>query len=1110
MPIRVSFSNRFEVLEQILLGRLQAESPGPFERQTVIVPNTAVRRRVELDIAERLGICAQVDFPFLGQWLWQEVGQWMPAPERSPLDTGRLAWAILVQLGDGEFASRHPLLAGYLGGADAVMRFELAEQIARVFTDAVTYRPDWVELWRQQRPTPLPDGRDHDTAAWLADLWRRVTRALGVAGRHPFIRLLQDHPECDQAPRHAGPVHVFALPALPPLHLDLLRAFAAYREVQLYVLNPCREHWFEIVPARRLSFLAARGRNDYHETGNRLLAAWGRQTQAHIDLLFENDDTMEEADSAFDAPSETSLLGHVQRAMLDLRELEPASHTPAEDDRSIEVHVCHSLTRQLEALQDRLLTLLGGDDPLLPHQVLVVVPDLATSAPLIDAVFGTAPPARRIPYTITGRGQTRENPVAATLAALLDLIPGRFPASAVFDLLQQAPIAARYQFDDAALETVRDWIATAGIRWGLDARQRAELGLPEHDVHSFADGLERLFLAYAMGDDAVFAERTGAGNPEGLAADALGQLWRFTQDLANTRQRWRAPRTAEGWRSELDTLLERYIPAAFEWAEDLRTLRATVAELHRQMSAAGDTPLAPEVVIRTLADLLEQPARGGVPTGGLSFAAMPSLRPLPYRMVCVLGLDDGAFPGADKPAEFDLLARHPRRGDRQRRMDDRNLFLDLLLGARDYLFLAYTGRSVRDNSALPPSVLVSELLDTITLATARDANSPEAIAAARARLVVEHPLQPFALDLFLPDTDPRLRSHNSELCEALRAGFAHPSRPGITAGQAADEAGDRIDDIPDDTADDTPGDPREAPPFFTAPLAVDDATRSVPLDRFLRFFRNPSRALLRERLGIQLAKGEDALVDEEPFLADYEGHRSLFRRLEAEVLSGSAPERMKALVAAGNEYPHGALGDIQRAAVVASLADFSGRLRVLRDEAALAPLAVSLAFDVDGEAWLLHGNLTNLRSGGQCRYRIDELRAADRVDAVLHHLVLCAVAPAGVALRTWHIASDQDLALDALDRATALAHLTRLLRWYRIGQTRPLHFYPKSGWAYVEGGGNLSAATKKWESAKFPGECEDPHYQLALRGVPQALDDEFQQCAGDVFALLVAAPETTP
>jgi exodeoxyribonuclease V gamma subunit len=1093
MPMKITFSNRFEYLLEALLLRLANETPGPFDAQTVIVPSIAVRRRIELTAADRFGVCARIDFPFLGQWLWQETSRWMETPERSPLDRGRLTWGLYASLGDGTFVDRFPQLRSYLASADAGMRLELAERIASVFDDVLTYRETWVEAWRAHAPLPnvkLDSPAEAETANWLGELWRRVTSAFGLSQQHPFLRLLSQDTPPAVAKRPSLPVHVFALPALPPLNLKLLRKFAGYRELHIHTLNPCREYWFDIVPQRRLSFLAAKGRTDYHEVGNRLLASWGRQTKDHIDLLFENDEGLVEDGSAFFESGSTSLLGQLQDAILDLQELAPGSVETEDGDRSIELHVSHSMTRQLEALQDRLLGLMSGADPIRPEDVLVVLPDLKAAAPMIDAVFGTAPPERRIPYTITGRGQTRENPVARTLAALLALLPGRFPASMVFDLLQQRPIAMRYGLDDAGLETLRDWIAEAGIRWGLDADQRAELALPELDFHSFADGIERLFLAYAIGDDAQFLERSGAGNPEGQGAQALGSLWRFVQDLADTRRRWRTPRLAEAWRTEIEALLERFIPPAFEWAEDLRSLRATVAELERQMSAAGDTALAPEVVIRALAESLEQPARGGVPTGGLSFAAMASLRPLPYRMICVLGLDDGVFPGVDRPAEFDLLAKHYQRGDRQRRDDERNLFLDLLLGARDHFYMSHTGRSLRDNAPLPASILATELIDLLADATASDPDDPAAVAEARARLVVEHPLQPFSAELFRADGDLRIRSHNAELCGALREGLS--ATHAATALPRREESFDEEDEGPD---------LREAPPFFALPLPLPADAREVPLDAFLRFFRNPSRALLRERLGIQIVTSDDALADEEPFVAGYAERQALTQRLEAAVLAGEAFEALAARSRTGNEYPAGAIGTQQREQHVAELAAVSAALAPLREEAALPPVPVSLSFELDDGDWRLVGNLAQLRASGQTVWRLDDLRASDRIDAVLRHLVLCAVRPAGVETTTTHIACDQPLTLPTIPQNEARSRLATLLAHYRTGLTRPLRFFPRSAWAYVENDLSSGDARRKWDGGQYAGESADPYYELAMRGVIDPLDEEFEQIAVDVFEL---------
>lgn len=1094
MPMKITFSNHFEYLLEALLVRLEIEAPGPFDIQTVIVPSIAVRRRLELAMADRFGVCARVEFPFLGKWLWDETSRWMQTPERSPLDRGRLAWGVYTELGDPILAQAHPQLGNYLAAADAGMRLELAERIARVFDDVLTYRTSWAEAWRQK--TPLPDVKldsqaEQEISAWLGELWRRVTASFGVVHQHPFLRLLAQDTPHEAAPDTNLPVHVFALPALPPLNLRLLRKFATYRDLHIHTLNPCREHWFDIVPARRLSFLAAQGRLDFQETGNRLLAEWGHQTRDHIDLLFEDDEGLVEEGSIFSENRGSGLLARLQNAILDLRELEPGSIETTENDRSIELHVCHSMTRQLEALQDRLLSLFAQATPMRPDDVLVVLPDLKVAAPLIDAVFGTAPLARRIPYTITGRGQTRENPVARALAALLALLPGRFPASAVFDLLQQRPIAMRYELDDGALETLRDWISKSGIRWGLDGEQRSDLGLPETDFHSFADGIERLYLAYAIGDDAQFNERCGAGNPEGHAALALGALWRFVQDLNDTRSRWQRARNAEAWRAEIEALLERFIPPLYEWAEDLRSLRTTASELARQMAGAGDTPLPPVIVLRALAESLEQPARGGVPTGGLTFAAMASLRPLPYRMICVLGLDDGVFPSSDRPAEFDLLARHYRRGDRQRRDDERNLFLDLLLAARDLFYLSHTGRSLRDNTPLPASILATELIEILSEATAVHPDDTNSVRVARERLVIEHPLQPFSVDLFRTDSDFRLRSHNTELCEALRCGLANP----------ATTPHHKI--APDnDDSDDDDASMHEAPPFFATVLPLPDDQNEVTLEALIGFFRNPSRALLRDRLGIQIIETGDSLADNEPFIAGHEERQALTHRLEAAVFSGAPLEVLEALSRMGNEYPQGAIGDRQREQHVAELASVAATLARLHDTPPLAPVPVSLAFAFNNGTWRLIGNLVQLRPSGQTLWRLDDLRASDRLQAVIRHLVLCAACPDGIEPTTFHVASNQTLRIPAVPQPEAHERLGRLLNHYRTGLTRPLHFFPRSAWAYIEGRSSLTAARQKWDNGSFPGECANPWHELALRGCGDPLDDEFERIASDVFDLL--------
>lgn len=520
----LSFSNRFEILLDALLERLAVEQPGPFGQRQVVIPSSALRRKVELAVADREGVCANLRFDYLAQWLWQQIGRVVPVPERSPFSPALLAWRVYALLdpadAHGAWVAAHPRLARYLEGADARMRYELAGRIARVFDHYLTYRPRWLEQWAGGQGTVLEvaaGALEREDEAWQAELWRRIRDGLALRQEHPaqvFLRrvtaMSRDELAAVGLP---ASVHVFGLPALPPLYLDMLRELSRVVEVRLYVLNPCREFWFDIVDARRLSWLAVQQKDMFFETGNSLLATWGKQTRAHIGLLFEGEHAVEE-DAAFAPHPARHLLAQLQNAILDLQELEPASVQLAAADRSVEVHVCHSRTRELEVLHDRLLGLFKAhantSEALRPSDVVVLMPDLEGSAPLIEAVFGTAAPARRIPWRITGLGGTRENPVAKVLDQALQLAAGRFPASRVFDLLQQSPVAARFGLDESGLETIHDWMQAAGVRWGLDGQEGEGLASAQH---SLDEGLHRLFLAWAAGgaaQQASFAGRIGA------------------------------------------------------------------------------------------------------------------------------------------------------------------------------------------------------------------------------------------------------------------------------------------------------------------------------------------------------------------------------------------------------------------------------------------------------------------------------------------------------------------------------------------------------------------------------------------------------------------------
>jgi exodeoxyribonuclease V gamma subunit len=359
--VRIDFSNRLESLRDSLVTALRAMPASSFAAQQVVVPSSAMRRDLNLAIAKRHGICANVDFAYLAQWLWKQIAKVVPTvATESPFAAGALTWRIYQVLEDSDWGA-FPRLEHYLKDPNAVLRYELAAEIADLFEQYITYRQDWMNAWVAGGVIAMPNASPAqvDDQAWEAELWRRISTDMGAAREHPahaFFRLLKTADAKDLntfgLPQE---VHVFCLPDMPPLYLDVLNGLGRWVDVTLYVLNPCREYWFEIVDPKRLRTLALRGAATHHETGNRLLASWGRQTQAHIELLIERADDAPLDDDGFDDTFPATTLGRLQHAIFTLTELAPGSLARDPTDRSIEIHVCHSLTRQLEVLHDTLL-----------------------------------------------------------------------------------------------------------------------------------------------------------------------------------------------------------------------------------------------------------------------------------------------------------------------------------------------------------------------------------------------------------------------------------------------------------------------------------------------------------------------------------------------------------------------------------------------------------------------------------------------------------------------------------------------------------------------------------------------------------------------------------
>ena len=1105
-------SERADALVDALGDVLSDGLPDALQSEVVSVPTRGVERWLTQRLSGRLGtspgradgVCANVDFPFPGRLIGgavaaasgvgRDADPWLPE---------RAVWPLLDLLDQCLNEPWLATVAGHLGASTdngqghephRSRRFSTARHITDLYDRYAVHRPRMLRSWAagadvDDGGTPLPAD-----SVWQPELWRRLGDRIQTPG--PAERLeaacagLVADPSLAELPDRFS---LFGLTRLPASYLQVLRSLAVHRDVHLFLLHPSPALWDRAVE-RMGDATGSIPRGDDPTAGlprHPLLASWGRDAREMQLVLAGGDGTGEAPTTDRHRPVVTgppdNLLHRIQHAVR-ADETPPGEPLPgqadqrpvlAPSDRTIQVHACHGRARQVEVLRDAILHLLAGDPTLEARDVIVMCPDIEAFAPLIHATFGagagdvadngdeipTADGARPVDLRVrlADRSIRQTNPVLGAVWNLLALADSRVTAPQVLDLAGREPVRRRFRLDDDDLARINEWVAATGIRWGVDGPHRAPFKLEGVEQNTWRSGLDRVLVGVAMAeeDQRLVGGVLPLDDVDSGSIDLAGRFAELVDRLQRALDALAGPKAVNEWVDAVagaaDALTATTDDDAWQRAQLQRLLDDVLDE------AAGDdgTPSTAELQLPEFRSLLGdrlrgQPTRANFRTGHLTICTLVPMRSVPHRVVCLLGLDDGAFPRKTQRDGDDLVLAGPRVGDRDGRSEDLQLLLDALLAATERLVITYAGRDDRTNAERPPAVPVGELLDVVDRTVRVDgADTP-----ARERIVVHHPLQPFDARNFMPG---RLLPD-------------HPwSFDAVTLEGAQALAGERM----------------QPQPFLARTLP---STRSevVELEQLVRFAQHPVRAFLRQRLGIYLGDWSEEVDDALPVELDGLEAWGVGERILHARLAGASMAACIASERARGQLPPGALSE----SVLDKVCFAVDRL-VAAAPPAEAPDSVEVNVRLD-DGRLLVGTVPGVAGHEVRAVTYSKVGPKHRIAAWVRFLAL-AVARPDAALDVVTIGRRRAdgprqsritvarLATANVDPDDARRYLHELIELYDRGLCEPLPLYCATSAAYARAvaaaKGGPAAARAVWESAKFPGEDADLEHQLVLGAI---------------------------
>lgn len=1009
--------NDAAVLADGLGERLRACGRGnPLAPALVLVPQAGLRRWLQVHLAERLAVLANVEFVEPARFAWRLLRAAQPdLPSRSPFDPDVLRWHLHALLGEPlDGAALAPLRDYLQSEGDPLRRYALSGELAHAFERMQGYRREKLLRWGQ--------GGDRDD--WQAELWRRLVARVGGMSRAARVEAWLQRFESGDEPPPGLPLHfnAFACANVSPDVLHMLGIAARHCDMDFFLPLPSREYLGDAPRSRR----EVRARLMEKDGGNPLITSLGGAAAEFVDLLYGYEHVQPDTESdLFDKNGikRTTLLGRVRDDILNHQAAREDERVALPDD-SLQFHACHTELREVQTLHDRLLAMFAADPKLSPREIAVMMPNIAAYRPAIEAVFGGLAESdpRFIPFNLGDLPASAMHPAARLFLTLLDAPTSRWECSEILDVLSVPGVMRRFDLDALELEHLSRQLHEAGVRWGEDEHARTEVG--GYREFSFAFGLDRMLAGFACGDDdeALVAGVAPLAGVEGAAfarMDALLAVLDVWRELRALSTRELPPAR---WQEKLNALFDRlYANDSDDIAggRALERVRDAMEHLVEHTQAAQlQQPLAWHDLRAFLRERLnDADPRQRLFSGGVTFCGMVPLRVVPFRVICLLGMDEAAFPRRDPsgldPLSADRRAGKRERGDRSVRDDDRLLFLQLIAAARDTLYISWIGRDARTNKERPPSVVAAELLDEVK----RGYLLPPGHDDARRQR-----------DRLLPRVQPL---HAFDACLFDAAAPRSYRKEWLAAAQAPD------------------GHAYALAQFAPAALPSCESEVALTLEALQRFFADPARGFLQRALEVHWPRDEvQADADQEP-LAPRDG---LLRHGLTAHLLHAAPEHDPAISAhekllrAQGKLPP---GDYAKAALEHArerAQELRGYVSRFTEGASAVPAQMHTLTLADGTR--LTGALDDLYPRGLLRVIPSKLHGRHALRAWLDALFAFAHDAAAEAWLVGFDVGDKPIALamPPLDTHAAQAELENFVALYREGLRAPLPLFPRTFW----------------------------------------------------------------
>lgn len=878
----VYYSNQLEYQKELLIALLRMqEQASPFEKETILVQSTGMAQWLQMQIAEKVGIAGNLDFPFPTSFVWQQYRLLFPElPKENIFERELMTWRLMkiipVHLKQPEFNTLNQFLnknKGYLG------LYQLASKIAALFDQYLVYRPHWLIHWENQQNEAVlteilqatsfkPKEMDsiNEIIGWQAILWQHLIEEIksitdemvfNTSHRAYLQQRYFDKFEnltTEELAKLPKRIFIFGISSFPLSQLAVLYKLSQHRDVHLFLMNPTDKDWWNDKEEKLYEKMALKKEISFEELqeiyqyeSNLLLNHWGKQGKDFIQQLIDLEvNVFDESPFNHFEKENLTLLEQIKKSIFDL-EKKPTFFLE-KSDNSIQFNACHSRMREVEVLHNQLLAYFEQDPTLSPKDIVVMSPNIEEYAPYIQSVFEqyNKKDKRYIPFVLSDRKEAQTDPIYQSFLTLLNLKEKNLSAMEILPLLKIKSIREKFNLSNDDSYLIENWVEKSGIRAG----NLIQNGYWEN-FNAWQNGLNRLLLGYSLKEEnGIWQESIAFDESYGLNATIAAALSEFIEKIMWWFDFIQSSHSISQWEMALEKVIDLFYQENSETIDTLFNLRNHLKTL---FSKAIEVNFDQEVDIDFISELLHsylnQPIQNlHFLAGKVNCCTLLPMRAIPFKIICLLGMNEGEYPRQQHQDHFDLMQYAYQKGDRAKREDDQYLFLEALLSAQHIFYISYLGTSILKGHKLYPSILVSQLKDYI---------SANLISGEMNRLEKNHTLAVYSQ-------------------QNLKAGFISYQKEWLKPATALTKKSD----------------------FFTA-LTV-EKSKTISLNQLIAFLQHPIKYFFNQTLSVYFKDEQFNLAESEPFdlsgLARYDLGKDFIQVEDAQVEKWFEQEKYKGIL----------------------------------------------------------------------------------------------------------------------------------------------------------------------------------------------------------------------